>query len=549
MTAPPSLEEGQSITRTLCFNDQIYGWWKNRMQDYIMAEDSELWDVVLDGPYVPSKDVNEGDLTRVVPKSRREYDEINKKKIVKHYKAKKLLEGENIHEKHSRFTSITNELCCLSEPIHPSKKARKILRVFPKSWESKVNAITEARDLKTLTMDDLIGNLQTYELNKLQDSSKKEGKKDKSVALKASQNDASVDEEEMCGKPGHFMRDCPSPKHEFQDYAREDKNKRRDQVSDYVGRKANADQVVKKVFDVWGNPSSDSEESEHHEDVSMMAVKDEENVFNSMFSLMAKSDDEDDKDEVTLFDLKNDLDTLSIRRLRKLVAVLIDSVDELTTENFILSENLNRSEDEKTTLTSQLSEMNVRLSILETESHQTKEGPGTSESGKRKLSSFELNLVKSLKISESKLVAALKRNSQLANDLSKVKEELNQSLIWTDSSTILSKLANKKFNNGKGLGCQKIEPPYNPYSKYVFSFNNLLCTHYGKNGHLKRNCESLRKTKENQALFCKADRNKVPGPRYRFSKNNLPPWTRRFLIKPLDSFWELHLKWIPKANK
>ncbi|KAH0769701.1 hypothetical protein KY290_013682 [Solanum tuberosum] len=280
-----------------------------------------------------------------------------------------------------------------------------------------------------------------------------------------------------------------------------------------------------------------------------MAVKDEENVFNSMFSLMAKSDDEDDKDEVTLFDLKSDLDTLSIRRLRKLAAVLIDSIDELTTENFLLSENLNRSEDEKTTLTSQLSEMNVRLSILESEIHQTEEGPGTSKSGKRKLNSFELNLEESLKISESKLVAALERNSQLAKDLSKVKEELNQSLKWTDSSMILSKLANQKFNSGKGLGCQKIEPPYNPYSKYVSVSDNLLCTHCGRNGHLKRNCESLRKTKENQVLFCKADRKKVPGPRYRFSKNTLPPWTRRFLIKPLDSFRELHLKWIPKANK
>ncbi|WMV30649.1 hypothetical protein MTR67_024034 [Solanum verrucosum] len=34
------------------------------MHDYIMAKDSELWDVILDGPYVPTKDVKEGELTR-----------------------------------------------------------------------------------------------------------------------------------------------------------------------------------------------------------------------------------------------------------------------------------------------------------------------------------------------------------------------------------------------------------------------------------------------------------------------------------------------------
>jgi len=60
-----------------------------------------------------------------------------------------------------------------------------------------VNASTEARDLKVLTMDDLIGNLQTYKMNKQHGSSVKEGKKEKSVALKISQVEGSEDEDEM----------------------------------------------------------------------------------------------------------------------------------------------------------------------------------------------------------------------------------------------------------------------------------------------------------------------------------------------------------------
>ncbi|KAK4729545.1 hypothetical protein R3W88_022533 [Solanum pinnatisectum] len=91
------------------------------------------------------------------------------------------------------------------------------------------------------------------------------------------------------GKSRHFMRDCQSQNQEAQDF----KPCRRDQVPDHAKRKAYAYQVVKKAFVVWGNVSSDSEEEESHENVSMMAVNDDETVFNSIFSLMAKSDDEE----------------------------------------------------------------------------------------------------------------------------------------------------------------------------------------------------------------------------------------------------------------
>ncbi len=36
----------------------------------------------------------------------------------------------------------------------------------------------------------------------------------------------------------------------------------------------------------------------------MIVIEYDENVFNSIFSLMRKSDDEEDRNEVTLFDLK-----------------------------------------------------------------------------------------------------------------------------------------------------------------------------------------------------------------------------------------------------
>lgn len=46
---------------------------------------------MLDDPYFPTTEVKEGDITRVVPKTRQQYTESYRKKIEKNYKAKKLL--------------------------------------------------------------------------------------------------------------------------------------------------------------------------------------------------------------------------------------------------------------------------------------------------------------------------------------------------------------------------------------------------------------------------------------------------------------------------
>lgn len=57
-------------------------------------------------------------------------------------------EGESIQDIHTRITSIVSELKCLKENIKMYKLPRKILSILPSSWESKVNGILEAKDLK-----------------------------------------------------------------------------------------------------------------------------------------------------------------------------------------------------------------------------------------------------------------------------------------------------------------------------------------------------------------------------------------------------------------
>ena len=64
----------------------------------------------------------------------------------------------------------------------------------------------------------------------------------------------------------------------------------------------------------------------------MVVIQDEENVFNEMFSFMDQSNEEDDEDKVSLLDSKQNLNTYSLKRLRRLPNVLIDFVIELSSE-------------------------------------------------------------------------------------------------------------------------------------------------------------------------------------------------------------------------
>ncbi|XP_070007966.1 uncharacterized protein [Nicotiana sylvestris] len=86
------------------------------------------------------------------------------------YELFRMKDDESIQDMHTRFTSIINELHSLGDVIPRNKLVRKILSVLPGSWESKVNVITQAKDLQTLTMDELIGNLKMYEMKRKKDN-------------------------------------------------------------------------------------------------------------------------------------------------------------------------------------------------------------------------------------------------------------------------------------------------------------------------------------------------------------------------------------------
>ncbi|GJS29380.1 retrovirus-related pol polyprotein from transposon TNT 1-94 [Tanacetum coccineum] len=96
------------------------------------------------------------------------------------------------------FNTIITSLKSLDESYSSRNHVRKFLRALPTKWRPKVMAIEESKDLPTLPLDELIGNLKVYEvvLEKDSEISKRKKEKYKSLSLKARK--VSSDEEVSC---------------------------------------------------------------------------------------------------------------------------------------------------------------------------------------------------------------------------------------------------------------------------------------------------------------------------------------------------------------
>ncbi|GAV77517.1 UBN2 domain-containing protein, partial [Cephalotus follicularis] len=97
-------------------------------------------------------------------------------RLVHDYELFTMLGNENISSMYARFNDIINALKGLGCAYTNHELVSKILRCLPKSWEPKVTAIEEAKDLSTLSLQDLLGLLMTQEL-RMNEQTKNESKK------------------------------------------------------------------------------------------------------------------------------------------------------------------------------------------------------------------------------------------------------------------------------------------------------------------------------------------------------------------------------------
>ncbi|GKA79550.1 zf-CCHC domain-containing protein [Tanacetum coccineum] len=209
--------EGQSMQRPPLFESDGFIYWKNRFETYVKSKDLDLWHVITYGDFPPIQNNPETKKDEIVPFDKQNDD--LKKKLAKNNEAKMVIynalplkdnkiyhlvqqykqftipEEESIDNNFARFNTIITSLKALDEGFSSKNYVRKFLRALHPKWRAKVTAIEESKDLTSLSLDELIGNLKVYEVIIKKDSEMVKGKREqnRSLALKAKKESSDED--------------------------------------------------------------------------------------------------------------------------------------------------------------------------------------------------------------------------------------------------------------------------------------------------------------------------------------------------------------------
>ena len=84
--------------------------------------------------------------------------------LIQEYEMFRMLKGESIADVQKRFTHIVNHHMSLGKVFDKEELNIKILKCLDRSWQPKVTAISESRELTSLTTASLFGKLREHEL-------------------------------------------------------------------------------------------------------------------------------------------------------------------------------------------------------------------------------------------------------------------------------------------------------------------------------------------------------------------------------------------------
>ncbi|GJZ40531.1 zf-CCHC domain-containing protein [Tanacetum coccineum] len=260
--------EGQSMQRLPLFKSDSFIYWKNIFETYVKSKDLDIWHVITNGDFQPIIQNSKTKLDEVVPFENQTGD--LKRRLAKNNEAKMVIyndlprkeyerifmcntakeiwktllithQDESIDSAFARFNTIITSLKALDEGYSSKNYVRKFLRALHPKWRAKVTAIEESKDLTSLSLDELIGNLKVHEMIIKKDSEIVKAKVErKSLALKAKKESSdeecstsgSEDEEyamavrdfkKFFKRRGRFVRQPRNDKKTFQ-RSRDDKN-------------------------------------------------------------------------------------------------------------------------------------------------------------------------------------------------------------------------------------------------------------------------------------------------------------------------------------
>ncbi|GJS66326.1 retrovirus-related pol polyprotein from transposon TNT 1-94 [Tanacetum coccineum] len=244
---------------------------KNRFETYVKSKDLDLWHVITDGDFQPIVQNLETKLDEVIP-FEKQTDDL-KKKLAKNNEAKMVIynalprkeyerifmcntakeiwktllithqgnsqvkdnkidllvqqyeqfvisEDESIDSAFARFNTIITSLKALDEGYSSKNYIRKFLRALHPKWRAKVTAIEESKDLTSLSLDELIGNLKAKKESSDEECSTS-GSEDEEYAM------AVRDFKKFFKRRSRFVRQLRNDKNTFQ-RSRDDKNGKSD---------------------------------------------------------------------------------------------------------------------------------------------------------------------------------------------------------------------------------------------------------------------------------------------------------------------------------
>ncbi|GKD87433.1 zf-CCHC domain-containing protein [Tanacetum coccineum] len=214
--------DGQFMQRPPLFESDGFIYWKNKFETYVKSKDLDLWHVITYGDFPPIQNNPETKKDEIVPFDKQNDD--LKKKLAKNNEAKMdtllithqgnsqvkdnkidlvvqqyeqftIPEEESIDNAFARFNTIITSLKALDENFSSKNYVRKFLRALHPKWRAKVTSIEESKDLTSLSLDELIGNLKVYEVIIKKDSEMVKDKREqnRSLALKAKKESSDED--------------------------------------------------------------------------------------------------------------------------------------------------------------------------------------------------------------------------------------------------------------------------------------------------------------------------------------------------------------------
>ncbi|KAK0595903.1 hypothetical protein LWI29_010946 [Acer saccharum] len=247
------MTEGASNSRPPLLKGHNYGFWKLRMKAYIRSIDERAWMTVEEG-YLASNKIEDG-VTISKPRSEWSTNEFELAKwhhravnaifggvdsrqfsyiqnletakeawealqvtnegtkavkksrlqlLTSQFEVLQMGEEDKFVDFQDKLLDIANQCQALGTPISGERLNWKILRSLPKRFKAKVTAIEESKDVDVMSIDELLGSLQTFE------ACMKPKVKNKGLALKVVKEASSSDDDEemalLVRKFRKFMR-------------------------------------------------------------------------------------------------------------------------------------------------------------------------------------------------------------------------------------------------------------------------------------------------------------------------------------------------------